>query len=235
MPRQLCVSPVGEAAWAKVFQPDYGFDKNSRRCWSITLLLDTGGDECIQFVDQLERIFAEIHGANAKAAQRGWPFADEVDRDGNLTGRFRFRFKRNETTARGMVMAAPVVVDAKRQLWNPDVLIGNGSRVKVAFSPWGWSGQRHGEHGLSLNLESVQVLDLVEYERLDPISGFSEEEGFTVGPYVSEPAEEPFVEASQASSIAERLRQRAAPHKDLPTLAATMPPGRLPDEADIPF
>jgi len=235
MPRQLCVSPVGEALWAKLFQPDFGFDKNGRRYWSIDLLLDTGSDECIAFVDQLERIFAEIHGANAKVAQRGWPFADELDKNKDLTGRYRFRFKRSETTTRGMIMAAPVVVDAKRQLWREDVLIGNGSRIKVAFSPWGWPGQRPGEHGLSLNLESVQVLDLVEYERLDPISGFSEEEGFTVGPYVSEPAEEPFIEASQASSIAERLRQRAAPpQKDLPTLAATMPPGALGEE-EIPF
>ena len=45
---------------------------------------------------------------------------------------------------------------------NPiDVLVGNGSKVKVLYKPFDWTFA--GKSGTSLDLQAVQVIDLVPY------------------------------------------------------------------------
>jgi len=210
MSRKTCVSPVGQAAWAKLFEPEEGYEKDDPRCWSVFLLLDPTEKETIDFVAQLEALFKEINGANAKVAKHGWPFAEELDKNDSPTGLYQFRFKRNETTRRGQLVSPPTVIDAKRNVWPAGTLIGNGSLVKVAFSPWGWTGRRSGGMGLSLNLEAVQVLSLVEYERTNPLEVFAEEEGFTIESPVTSDASE------SQPSLAATLQARALADEDVP-------------------
>lgn len=209
MPRQLHVSPLGEAWWAKVLEPADGYEEGDPRAWSIDLVLDPTEAETIAFIEKLEALFEETNGPGAKQAKNCWPFADQVDQNKNPTGKLRFRFKRTETSARGNLMSPPVIVDAKKNPWPQDCLIGNGSKVKVAFTAWGWTEKRSGAKGISLTLESLQVLDLVAYERIDAASAFGEEEG-----YVAETpaAQTPFAaeESAQPQSMAEKLRARAA-------------------------
>lgn len=213
MPRQLHVSPLGEAWWAKVLEPADGYEEGDPRAWSVELALDPADPETIAFIEKIELLFVEVNGPGAKQAKNAWPFADQLDKDKNPTGKIRFRFKRTETSAKGNVMSPPVIVDSKKNLWPQDCLIGNGSKVKVAFSAWGWTEKRSGAKGISLTLESLQVIDLVSYERLDAASAFGEEEGYVAEtPAAQTPfaTEEPAEPMSMAEQIKARARQVAA-------------------------
>lgn len=70
----------------------------------------------------------------------------------------------------------PKVVDAKKNTMSNDVLIGNGSLIKVATHPYNWTFGK--KSGIALGLDAIQIIDLVEY--VDSLSDmFEEEEGFT--------------------------------------------------------
>ena len=75
---------------------------------------------------------------------------------------------------------APKVFDAKKKAVPPEVLIGNGSVVKVSTTPYEWKFK--GKSGISGNLNAVQVLNLVEYKGgPGGAAEFEEEEGFEFG------------------------------------------------------
>jgi hypothetical protein len=205
MPRELLVTPIGVAEWAKVLKPADNFDKTARE-YSIDLVLDPNDMATLEFIGKIEGFYASEHG-KAPVADRGWPYSEHRRQDGTLTGLLRFRFKRNEISAKGNELPAPVVVDSKRNAWPADIEIGNGSKVRVGYTTWGW--QSKGKAcGVSLSLESVQVVDLVPFERVDPASAFGDVEGGYVaeGPGTEFPKEEP----GKPMSILEQIRQRNA-------------------------
>ena len=209
MPRELIVSPRGEAQWAKVLgEPAEGFDEGSPRAWSVSLLLDPSDPETIAFVERVEAVFLEFHGPKAKVAANGWPFGDETTKDDKgrpvPTGKIRFNFKRKQELPRGGMKAAPVVVDSRKNLWPTDKLIGNGSKIKVAFSPWKWEGPSG--KGMSLELESIQVLDLVSYDPEGTTDLFGEEDGYVLD---TPEAQLPF-QQEEPTGFAAQLRARAA-------------------------
>jgi hypothetical protein len=213
MPREIIVSPRGEAVWAKVLGEPVAYEDNPK-AWSVSLLLDPSDPETIAFVERIESVFEEFHGPKSKVASNGWPFGDETMKDEKgrpvPTGKVKFNFKRKQETARGGVKDGPLVVDSKKNLWPTDMLIGNGSSIKVAFSPWKWEGPSG--KGMSLELESVQVLDLVSFTKGDVADAFGEEDGYVVE---TPAAQAPFeAEAPAAScappSFADQLKKRAA-------------------------
>ena len=68
MPRQSIVSPLGEAAWAKILgEAAGGYEEGDPRAWSINLLLDPSQPETIAFIEQLE---AEIGNTPAQPRSR---------------------------------------------------------------------------------------------------------------------------------------------------------------------
>lgn len=213
MPRELIVSPRGEALWAKVLGEPVAYEDNPK-AWSVSLLLDPSDPETIAFVERLEGLFEEFHGPKAKIAANGWPFGDETIKDEKgravPTGKVKFNFKRKQLTSRGDEKEAPIVVDSKKNLWPADKLIGNGSKVKVAFSPWKWDGPSG--KGMSLELESVQVLELISYSKEDVMDVFGEEDGYVVDtPAATTPfAQEVVVTEEEPSGFAAQLRARAA-------------------------
>ena len=71
--------------------------------------------------------------------------------------------KRKVNGANGMIRNAPKLVDANK---NPiDVLVGNGSRVKVQFNEWEVENKFGTFKGL--DFQAMQVLDLVNYKSGD--------------------------------------------------------------------
>ena len=216
MPRELIVSPRGEALWAKILgEPAEGYEEGSPKSWSVSLLLDPNDPETIAFVERLEAVFEDFHGPKSKVAANGWPFADETTKDEKgrpvPTGKIKFNFKRKHELARGGFKDAPLVVDSKKNLWPADKLIGNGSKIKVAFSPWKWDGPSG--KGMSLELESVQVLELVSYSKEDVADAFGEEEGGYVldTPAAQAPFQQEVVVTEEApTGFAAQLRARAA-------------------------
>ena len=76
----------------------------------------------------------------------------------------------------GMLNDPPRVVDSKL---NPivNVLIGNGSMVNVSYRAFDWTFGA--KSGVSAGLNSVQVLDLIEYNPNGATSEFSVSDGYT--------------------------------------------------------
>ena len=84
------------------------------------------------------------------------------------------KFKRKVERQDGTASPMPRLVDAKK---NPiDVLVGNGSMVKVLYKEFEWTFA--GKSGRSLDLQAVQVLDLIPYgEDFDIAEGYVAENG----------------------------------------------------------
>jgi len=80
--------------------------------------------------------------------------------------------KRKVNQANGKVRAAPRLVD--RQNKAVDVMVGNGSTVKVQYKEWesNWKGKAF----QGLELQAVQVIDLVQYDAPDGAEFAIEEE-----------------------------------------------------------
>lgn len=210
MAREMQLSPKGEALWCKVLgEPAKGYDTEDR-AWSCSLILDPQQEDTIAFVAKLEDLFREFHGSTNKVARYGWPFADETRKDDNgrekPTGKIKVNFKRKEFTSRGIEKPAPRVVDSKKQPWPAEKLIGNGSTIRVAFTAWPWKGAKG--NGMSLELESIQVIDLVSYDApsSDP---FQEEDGYVV-PQAELDAAPASVESQGGKSFSEQLMSRVA-------------------------
>ena len=84
------------------------------------------------------------------------------------------KFKRRVSRQDGSQNPTPRLVDSAK---NPvDVLVGNGSQIKVLYKEFEWTFA--GKSGKSLDLQAVQVLDLVPYgEDFDVAEGFVSGEG----------------------------------------------------------
>jgi hypothetical protein len=99
----------------------------------------------------------------------------EVKNKGDERGDFitaKMKVKRKD----GGLNTPPKVVDSKL---NPivDVLVGNGSQVNVSYRPFEWSFGN--KSGVSAGLNSIQVLDLIEYNPTGSSSEFAVEDGYT--------------------------------------------------------
>lgn len=206
----MLATPVGDAYWTKCFEPEEDrFDEGKPRSWSISWCGDQSSKEVLSLVQTIEEEFARIHGDGAKPSKNAWPFREQIDKEGRATGLLEFRFKKNETTKKGATLSAPAVYDSHKNPWPEGVLIGNGSKVKVAFRAWGWE-DKFGKKGVSLSFEGLQILDLVPYERKGPSEAFGIENG-----YVVETPADAFTPAKDESlSPSQRLKQRAVQSAD---------------------
>ena len=102
------------------------------------------------------------------------------DQDGNQTDLIEFKVKLKAKVNRQdgtSFSQKPIVVDAKRKPLNPDIAVGNGSDVKVAFEPRHYVMNSTKQVGVSLRLKGVQVINLVEYGN-NVSSMFDEEDGY---------------------------------------------------------
>ncbi len=64
----------------------------------------------------------------------------------------------------------------KKHQFSPDVLIGNGSLVNVAFDTYDYNVG--GNKGVGSSLKAVQVTKLVEYSPSENLDEFGEESGY---------------------------------------------------------
>jgi len=217
----MLTTPAGDAYWAKVFEPEEDrFDSEKPRSWSISWCAPADSKDALELMQKIEEEFARLHGEGAKPSKNAWPFREQTNKEGKPTGLIEFRFKRNETTKKGNVLSPPAVYDSHKNPWPAGTLIGNGSKVKVAFSVWGWE-DKFGKKGVSLSFDALQVLDLVPYQQKDPGDVFGVENG-----YVAETPANAFTESvkenAEALTPSQRLRQQQS--------AAVVA-----DDEDVPF
>ena len=186
----------GQALWAKVFEPDTKF--NADGVYSINLLIPESEShelgECLETMrDEYMQEEAKRNPKIAAKLSTKPVFEEHYDKEGNPTGEMELKFKQNAkiklrdgSTSTAKVM----VVDAKRNVMKGDVLIGNGSTVKVAFEPRPYLLASTKQVGVSLRLKGVQVIDLSEYGY--SASLFEDEEGFVAERVEKDTASEMF-------------------------------------------
>lgn len=189
------VSPVGTFQFPKLRVPDTKF--NADGVYSVDLILEE--DAADTFIKALHPAFeaaiAEGKAAYAelKPAQRAKHaftandfYSLEYDDTEQPTGRVIVRFKaaaaftvkRKDAEPERVVRTIPVY-DAKGNLIPPSVEIWGGTRGRVAFVYFPYFVNGTGAAGLSLRLDSVQVLSLrTRGESGFAGSGFDAEDGF---------------------------------------------------------
>ena len=142
----------GTAYWAKVHQPH--FDQyNEQGIFSIDVTVDAKTKKQLQDL-----------GLGPRIKNKG----DE--RNDFIT------IKRKYTRKDGKKTSAPRVVDSKKTPISPDDLIGNGSKVNVAFDTYDYNVG--GNQGVGSSLKAVQVIKLIEYSPSENLDEFSEESGY---------------------------------------------------------
>ena len=197
----------GSAQWAKVLEPDTKW--NPLGDYSIKLQLSQ--EEAAEMSERIEEIVQEEfkRAVKEKPPLKNTLTTQDVaqtvyDKDtGDDTGKVEFKFKLKAKVQRKdgtYYEQAPAVIDAKKQPLPKDMLIGNGSRVKVAFEPFPYIMQSTKKVGVSLRLKAVQVIDLVEYGN-SAASVFDEEDGYVAPP--------PSNTASNDSAITEEFADAA--------------------------
>ena len=176
------VSPMGDLMWAKVLTPGIqnAGKKDEKEAYSIDLLMPKGDPEAEAFVKSLKQLFLSQHGTASRPGQNGLPYKTYRNDDGDETDIWKFSFSRNTVTRRGNPLPPPAVQDASGQPWPRDMLIGNGSTGKIAFTYFAWDSEEGGK-GISLQLEAVRVITFQPYVPPNHAEAFgAAEEGFVL-------------------------------------------------------
>jgi len=185
----------GTAMWAKVFEPDTKFNPDGDYSINIQMPVADAADMSEQLDQIVQAKFNEAikEDPRLKNTLTTQPVCQTVyDRDtGDDTGNVEFKFKLKAKVRKrdgSTYEQAPAVLDSKKVPMGKDTLVGNGSKVKVAFEPIPYVMPSTKKAGVSLRLKAVQVIDLVEYGN-SATSVFDEEDGY-VAPSTTETANE---------------------------------------------
>ena len=177
-------SPPVRCEFAKVFEPHPardGFEAN----YSITAIFEEGVDDLsfLETIRQFEEIAWQLKCQEFQFMNKGQPQSynskiKTVEENGKVIHKVSFKTKAEQD---GNLKKIPVF-DNRCKPFPADgtILIGNGSKVKISFSPKATnSGQKA---GLSLYLQAVQVKELIKYNPKTPEAmGFkAEETGFSL-------------------------------------------------------
>jgi hypothetical protein len=183
------VTPKGEAKYCFIQQPQTNFDPNGVYCTNL-LLEASEAQPLMELLDtELEKA-KQIALKQAKPNKRAsitphLPYEEEYTEDGEPTGNieFKFKLKAYRKNDDGTMSKRTVrIVDAMKNKWDDDVIVGSGSIIRVAFIPRPYYAASTNTYGVACYLNAVQVIELVEGGGADPfdVEGdvASEEEDF---------------------------------------------------------
>tara|TARA_R100000458_G_C8259277_1_gene234940 strand:+ start:149 stop:592 length:444 start_codon:yes stop_codon:yes gene_type:complete len=129
----------GIAYWASVRNPNLKFEP----VYTVDLLVN-------------EEVAAKYEG-------RGFKVKTLVVND-EVLGK-ALQIKRKVNGPNGLVRKAPKLVDENKTPLDDDILVGNGSKVRVQFNEWEVSNKYGDFKGL--DFQGMQVLDLISYKSGD--------------------------------------------------------------------
>ena len=167
------MTPLAPVKWCKLIGPPVpGFNKTKLE-WSVCMVFSLDNKEHSDFLDSLETIYREEHGKSARKHQHYLPVKPDKDNAGQAIVTFKIQqFTRRD----GTTSEPPTIIDSNRNAWG-NKLIGNGSKMKLQFDVYAWTG----EAGCGITLQPLvgMVVDLVEYvekergsvEDFDPVPG----------------------------------------------------------------
>lgn len=176
------VTPIaGEVKWCKIFEPDFKFNKHGERSLEF-IVSPEDGELILDMLKEVKKLDKDAFKKASKGRTIKWQdfYKEDLDRDEKPTGKWSFKFKVKGNDQRDCPNVA--LVDSRGKVIKGLNKIGNGSLIKVAFEPHGWyTGALGG--GISLKLQAVKLLDLVEYGDYDATSAFGDEDegGFVYG------------------------------------------------------
>jgi len=161
MSKAKYVTPKGSAIWPWLSVPDTRFDDQGK--YKTDILVKS--DDAKALAEKAKEIYIEEFGEKALSKAK-WPF--EIDEE---SGGVRFRAKSSKK---------PVLYDAGGNFIKEDLSVGNGSVLKLSgvMSTYNAGGNT----GVTMYLNAVQVIDLVEFGG----TAFEPEDG-----YMHESADEP--------------------------------------------
>ena len=130
--------------------------------YRIELIFDPKIKEHNDFLKHCKNLYTQSKGQNL-------PYKEEVDLETKeKTGKYIVKFTSNYR---------PKIFDAKGYHMDDDVLVGNGSVVRVSY---GYSFYEGMNGGVKLYLQAVQVLELVEWNGgTFEDYGFQSEQGYS--------------------------------------------------------
>lgn len=152
--RERLVSPIGEAKWAHIHQPKAPFRENGQDKGEPKFQIDVVFEKTDPaWAAWAKAIMTRIRAMKAKNV----PIKEEMGLDDVPTGRFYVTFKSSQKYK-------PGVFDRYGLEITEDKLIGNGSKVRVNYTPNEYQGFGG---GINFYLNAVQVIELVEYKPHD--------------------------------------------------------------------
>jgi hypothetical protein len=214
----IVITPPGELMWAKILKPAPLEKKVEGRPvktgWSIELLLAEKDDATGRLVSEIQDFFWMKHGSGKRPGQNGKPYKQFLDEKDKPTGLLIFKFKTNQFMKEAgygsgesamRELPPPHVEDAQGRPWPREMLIGNGSVGRVAFTMYAWANVEGGL-GVSLDLKAVRILEHVPYQGIDAANAFGDpEEGFAL------PNDSPFGQSVQQTQPADWSSDEEAP------------------------
>lgn len=192
------ISPVGKALWATLNKPDTKF--NEAGIYSVKLEI-TGDDaqKLSAFLDtKLQESIAEAKKENVgkKIKEASAPY--EWTNDNTIAVNFKMKAsgikKSGEPWSR-----KPALFDAKGKPLVGEVMVGAGSMLSVAYEASPFYTSLIGA-GVSLRLNAVQIVQLVEYSGGSGSNpGFGEHDGYEA----DEKPASPFTAKAESTTDAE--------------------------------
>jgi len=197
------LTPVGEAKWAHVQEPKAGFNDKEEPKYCIDVVFSPDDAEWAEWAKGIKVLADEAGGGNPVKWEKNKDPNDPKKKlkTGNLVASFHTSVKMK-----------PGLFDYKGVPMGDEVLVGNGSMVRINYSPKAYPGFGG---GVTLYLNAIQVMDLVEFRK-----NSASDYGFEVD------------DAAVAAAAAE-----AAPFADEPPLPAPTEADLAvqEDDEDLPF
>jgi hypothetical protein len=176
MPAEKFVTPIAECMYACLQQPNVSKDGQYESAFQIVLVLDSTNKAHHELLEHVRNLHCEgvKEKDKGKAKSKGhYPIRPHEDEAGNIIpDKYRVRFKTREDFADQIA-----TFDAKgNRIFRDKNFIANGSRVRVS---WSYKFYTQGSGGVSLFLNGVQVIELIEWQgHTADMLGFKEEEGY---------------------------------------------------------
>lgn len=158
------ITPIGEAKWAHVHTPKPPFKDASGRTqgepkYQIDVCFKPDDPEWKTWAEkvmaQVRALPEQVNKRTGERIPKQTPIKKEFDENDQPTGRFYVTFKTSDKFK-------PQVFDKFGRLVAPEILVGNGSKVKVNYceNTYDTFGG-----GVNFYLNAVQVLELVEFKK----------------------------------------------------------------------
>lgn len=202
-------TPVGVAVYPHLLEHDqYQLDKNGVYQCNTKLLLDPAAPTVKDFLDDLNSMIDEAFEAGKAQLKKDWekasgdkkakikktkdelqrhtPFDDEVDEDGEPTGKILLKMKsvvrgKDAKSGKEWQREIPIFDSANGQIKGEDrdsLKLWGGSKIAVAAQVVPYVAEGLKLAGCSLRINAVQVIEVAGADRSAQQYGFGQHEGY---------------------------------------------------------